>query len=110
MITKRAPFIFSIIVLSLEFIYTIIMLFIEKLGSQIDYLILALWSLPLIPLVIMSLIGLIIVLFHPEVRKKATAVIIMRIVAIVYFGIYVICLGFLVGTGHLPHYYFINGF
>ena len=110
MITKKVPFILSIIVLSLELIYTVIMFFVEKLGSQIDYLVLALWSLPLLPLAIISLVGGLIHLRRSEDKKKATAVVIMGAVAIFYFFIYAICVGFLVGTGHLPHHYFPDGF
>ena len=110
MITKRPPFIYSIIVLSIELFYTVIMLFVEKLGSNIDYLVLALWSLPLIPLAIISLVSSFVHLYHLENKKEAIPVIIMGGVAIIYLFLYAICLGFLVGTGHLPHYYFINGF
>ena len=110
MITKRVPFIYSIVILSLELIYTIIMFVVSKLGSQIDYLVLALWSIPLLPLAIISLVGGIIHIRRDENKKKATAVIIMGAVAIVYFCIYAICMAFLVGTGYLPHHYFPDGF
>lgn len=110
MISKRVPFIYSIIVLAVELIYTIIMLVLSKVGSDIDYLVLALWSLPLLPLAIISLVGGLIHIRHAENKKKATAVIIMGAVAIFYFFIYAICMGFLVGTGYLPHHYFIYGF
>ena len=110
MITNRVPFVYSIVVLSLELIYTIIMVIVSKLGNEIDYLVLALWSIPLLPLAILSLIGGFIHLRHEEVKKKAKAVIIMGAVAIFYFLIYAIMLGFLVGTGHLPFYYFLDGF
>ena len=110
MITKRVPFIFSIIVLSLEVIYTIIMFVLSKLGSDIDYLVLALWSIPLLPLAIISLVGGLIHIRDAENKKKATACIIMGSAAIFYFFIYAISLGFLVGTGYLPHHYFIYGF
>lgn len=110
MITNRVPFVYSIVVLSLELIYTIIMVIVSKLGNEIDYLVLALWSIPLLPLAILSLIGGFIHLRYEEVKKKAKAVIIMGAVAIFYFFIYAIMLGFLVGTGHLPFYYFLDGF
>ena len=110
MITKRVPFIYSIIVLSLELIYTIIMLVLSKLGSNIDYLVLALWSIPLLPLAIISLAGGLIHIRQVENKKKATACIIMGSVAIFYFFIYAICMGFLIGTGYLPHQYFPDGF
>ena len=110
MIKNRVPFVYSIVVLSLELIYTIIMVVISKIGSNIDYLVLALWSIPLLTLAILSLIGGFIHLRYEEVKKKAIAVIIMGAVAIFYFFIYAICIGFLVGTGHLPHYYFPDGF
>ena len=42
MIKNRVPFVYSIVVLSLELIYTIIMVVISKIGSNIDYLVLAL--------------------------------------------------------------------
>ena len=110
MIKNRVPFVYSIVVLSLELIYTIIMVVISKIGSNIDYLVLALWSIPLLPLAILSLIGGFIHLRYEEVKKKAIATIIMGSVAIIYLFLYAICIGFLVGTGHLPHYYFPDGF
>ena len=110
MITQRVPFVYSIVVLALEFIYTIIMLVVSKVGSDIDYLVLALWSIPLLPLAILALIGGFIHLKYEEVKKKAVATIILGGSAIVYFAIYAIMLGFLIGTGHLPFYYIINGF
>ncbi len=110
MITQRVPFVYSIVVLAIEFIYTVIMLVVSKIGNNIDYLVLALWSIPLLPLAIISLIGGFIHLKYEEVRKKAVATIIMGGSAIIYFAIYAICLGFLVGTGYLPHHYFPNGF
>ena len=110
MITQRVPFIYSIVVLAIEFIYTIIMLVVSKFGNNVDYLVLALWSLPLLPLAILSLIGGFIHLKHEEVKTKAIATIIMGGSAIIYFAIYAICLGFLVGTGYLPHHYFLDVF
>ena len=110
MITRRVPFIYSIIVLSLELVFTFLMFFVEKLGNQLDYVFFALFSLPLLPLAIISLVGGLIHLRHPEVKKKAIAVVIMGAVAVFYFFIYAICIAFLVGTGHLPYHYFPNGF
>ena len=110
MITQRVPFVYSIVVLAIEFFYTVIMLVVSKIGNDIDYLVLALWSIPLLPLAIISLIGGFIHLKYEEVKKKAVATIIMGGSAIIYFAIYAICLGFLVGAGYLPHHYFPNGF
>ena len=110
MMTKRVPFVYSIIVLSLELIYTIIMVIVSKIGKDIDYLVLALWSFPLIPLVIVSFVGGLIHLRRSEDKKKATATMIMGTVAILYLAIYAFCVGFLVGTGYLPHHYFPDGF
>ena len=110
MITKRVPFIYSIIVLSLELTCTFLMFFCEKLGNQLDYVFFALFSIPLLPLAIISLVGGLIHLRYPEVKKKATAVVIMGAVAIFYFCVYAICVAFLVGTGHLPYHYLPDGF
>ena len=110
MISKRVPFIYSIIILSIELIYTILMVIIAKMGAKIESLVLALWSIPLLPLAIISLVGGLIHLHHSEVKKKAIAVVIMGSVAVIYFCLYALCLGFLVGTGHLPFYYFLYGF
>ena len=106
------PFIISIITLSLELAANIIMLFIYKMGdSTIEGLALALWSWPLLILVIISLLASIIRFRHKEERnKKDKAALIMSIVSLVYFFIYAIMLGFLIGTGHLPFYYFPDGF
>ena len=110
MTTKRVPLIYPIVVLSLELVYTFLMFFVEKLGSQIEYVLFAISSFPLLPLAISSLVIGIRYMRDPEAKKKATAVVIMGAVAIFFFCIIVVSLAFLVGTGHLPHYYFYNGF
>ena len=113
MINKNhVPFIFSIITLTLELVMNIIMLFLYKMSdSSIDVLVLALWSWPLLILVIISLLFSIIRFTYKEGRTKTDKpALIMSIVAVVYFLIYAIMLGFLVGTGHLPFYYFTDGF
>ena len=111
MTTKRVPLIYSIIVLSLELVYIFLMFFVEKLGSQIEYVLFAISSFPLLPLAISSLVIGIRYMRDPEaVKKKATAVVVMGAVAIFFFCLIVVSLAFLVGTGHLPHYYFYNGF
>ena len=110
MTTKRVPLIYPIVVLSLELVYTFLMFFVEKLGSQIEYVLFAISSFPLLPLAISSLVIGIRYLRDLEVKKKATAVVVMGAVAIFFFCIIVVSLAFLVGTGHLPHYYFYNGF
>ena len=111
MIRKVPAFILGIITLSIEVIYNIIMLFIYKMGDSLDALILALWSWPLLLLVIMTFI-VSIVSFHKREKKskKDTAALIMGTISLVYFFLYAIMLGFLIGTGHLPFYYFPDGF
>ena len=111
MIRKVPAFVLGIITLSIEVIYNIIMLFIYKMGDSIDSLVLALWSWPLLLLVILTFV-LSIVRFHKteEKSKKDIAAIIMGTISLIYFFLYAIMLGFLIGTGHLPFYYFPDGF
>ena len=112
MIRKVPAFILCIITLSIEVIYNIIMLFIYKMSNNsIDSLVLALWSWPLLFLVLITFIESIVRFHKVEKRnKKDTAAVIMGTISLVYFFLYVIMLGFLIGTGHLPFYYFPDGF
>ena len=111
MIRKVPAFILGIITLSIEVIYNIIMLFIYKMGDSIDSLVLALWSWPLLLLVILTFV-LSVVRFHKteEKSKKDIAAIIMGTISLIYFFLYAIMLGFLIGTGYLPFHYFPDGF
>ena len=86
------------------------MLFIYKMGDSLDALILALWSWPLLILVIINFIASIVIIFKKDKNKKDIAAIIMGVISLVYFFLYAIMLGFLVGTGYLPFYYFPDGF
>ena len=112
MIRKVPAYILCIITLSIEVIYNIIMLFIYKISSNsIDSLVLALWSWPLLLLVIVTFV-VSIVRFHKQENKnkKDIAAVIMGSISLIYFFLYAIMLGFLIGTGHLPFYYFPDGF
>ena len=107
MIRKGPAFIFGIVTLSLEMVATIIMLFIYKMSdSLIEALALALWSWPLL---ILSLITLVLAVIRMSKREEKTkrdiAALIMGIVSLIYFGLYAIMLGFLIGTGQLPFSY-----
>ena len=87
------------------------MLFIYKMSdSLIDSLVLALWSWPLLILVIITFVVSIVIIRKKDKDKKDIAAIIMGTISLFYFFIYAIMLGFLIGTGHLPFYYFPDGF
>lgn len=103
-------FILGIITLSLEFMASIGVCLIYKFGNNIDGLVLALWSLPLIVMAIMTLVGGLVKIHKPEKRKKAIATTILGGAAIFGFLLYAIHLGFFIGTGHLIFYYIIYGF
>ena len=112
MIRKFPAYILCIITLSIEVVYNIIMLFIYKMSySSIDALVLALWSFPLLFLVIFTFIASIIgICKKGDKSKKDIAAIIMGTISLIYFFLYAIMLGFLIGTGYLPFHYFPDGF
>ena len=107
---QTVPFIFAIITLSLQVVFVIMLLFVSKLGSMVDGLVMALWTWPLLLMGILSLVFGLVLLRKEEYKKKAVTTTILGCSAILLFFMYAIMLGFFIGTGHLPFYYIINGF
>ena len=103
-------FIFTLITLLLELVATGLLLYIDKMGDNLDALVLALWSWPLLIFVIISFVGSFINRFKKGKNKKTTSAMIMSVIAVIYLLLYAVMLGFLVGTGQLPFYYFPDGF
>ena len=103
-------FILGIITLSLEFIASIGVYLIYKFGNSIDGLVLALWSIPLLVMAIITLMGGLVKIHKPEIRKKAITTTILGGAAIFGFLLYAIHLGFYIGTGNLIFYYIAYGF
>ena len=103
-------FILGIITLALEFIASIGVLLIYKLGSHMDGIALALWTWPLLILAILVTIFGAVNIRKPERRKKAITTTILGGAAIFGFLLYAIHIGFYLGTGHPIFYYMQMGF